>query len=387
MPAPQHDDILRQFASRRLGGKKPYWYRKFNRTSYITTAVGWQIEICKMVWGRWQSLMAGALALGTVALGVVLAYPQPESPAPLPPRSRVLVDQLMPSAALHRPLPVTLYLPLGTSPKSRLPVIVLLHGVHGKGRDWVDRGQIQQIADALIAAGKLPPVIIAMPSAGTSWYVNSADIGGPGNYETAIGTELPLWLARYWNARADRGGRAIAGVSMGGFGALHLAFDDPTHWVAAASLSGTFLTVVEKQATIPLLNQRLIAGSFGMPFDHRRLLEASPVTLATDLYAAHETFPAVFLGCGKRDQLHLLPELVSMAAELHGLGVPARVAVIDGGHDWYTWRQLLPQTLVFLGQQFRHEYPAVIVAPVNATAMAQTQPSPAPGGTPLHSLP
>ena len=340
-----------------------------------------------MVWGRWQSLIAGAAALGAALLAIVLTHPYPESPAPLQPRSRVLVDQLMPSTALHHPLRVTLYLPLGASPKTRLPIIVLLHGVHGSGPDWVDRGQIQAIADALIAAGRLPPVIIAMPSAGTSWYVNSADIGGPGNYETAIGTELPLWLARYWNARADRGGRAIAGASMGGFGALHLAFNDPTHWVAAASLSGTFLTVVEKQAAIPLLNQRLIDGSFGMPFDRQRLLEASPVTLAADLYAAHKTFPAVFLGCGKRDQLHLLPELVSMAAELRSLGVPARVAVIDGGHDWYTWRQLLPQTLVFLGQQFRHDYPAVNAAPVNTTAVAQTQSSPAPSSMQLHPLP
>jgi len=325
-----------------------------------------------MTWGKIHSLTVGVLALGALALGIHLSYPHPAMAPPVASGSRILLDQSMPSAALRHPLDVTLYLPPDTRQINRLPVIVLLHGVHGQGSDWVNQGDIQEIADNLIAAGRLPPVIIAMPSAGTSWYVNSADIGGPGNYETAIGIELPLWLARHWNARADRGGRAIAGYSMGGFGALHIAFDDPQHWVAAASLSGTFLTVVSQQGAIPAINRRLIAGSFGIPFDQHRLLEASPVTLARNLAPKRAAVPAVFLGCGRRDQLHLAPESISMEAELKGLDVPVSAEFVDGGHDWKTWRQLLPVALVFLGQQFRHDAPTMDVVATRSKPLAQT---------------
>lgn len=304
-----------------------------------------------MTWGKQKSLLAILLVFGLAALGRVFV------PLPRPPvtvyGSQIVANAAMPSLALGHPIPVTLYLPDKAAMASgQLPVIILLHGVNSQGMDWVTRGQIQTILDHLIAGRRMPPVIVAMPSTGTSWYVDSADIGGPGNYETAIGSELPAWLSAHWNARSDREGKAIAGYSMGAFGALHIAFGHPENWASAGSLSGTFLTVVGNQAAIPALNHRLIAGAFGTPFDRDRLLKASPVTLARTLRPRERPAPAVFIGCGTRDQLHLTSETNGMIDELHQLGIPLATDIIDGGHDWKTWKHLLPDALVFIGEHF-----------------------------------
>ncbi len=304
-----------------------------------------------MTWGKQKSLLVVLLVLGFAALGHAFV------PLPRPPvtvyGSHIIANVEMPSLALGHPIPVTLYIPDKAAMASGpLPVIILLHGVNSQGMDWVTRGQIQATLDHLIAGRRMPPVVVAMPSTGTSWYVDSADIGGPGNYETAIGSELPAWLSAHWNARSDRDGKAIAGYSMGAFGALHIAFKHPEDWAAAGSLSGTFLTVVGNQAAIPALNRRLIAGAFGTPFNRDRLLKASPVTLARALRPRERAAPAVFIGCGKRDQLHLSAETNGMIDELHQLGIPLATDIIDGGHDWKTWKQLLPDALVFIGDHF-----------------------------------
>ena len=327
-----------------------------------------------MIWAKRKSLLAILLVLSIMALAS--AFVPQRRPPVAEYGSRIIANAQMPSAALGHPLPVTLYLPDNAAMASGpLPVIVLLHGVNSIGMDWVTKGQIQTTLDRLISSRRMPPVIVAMPSTGTSWYVDSADIGGPGNYETAIAKELPAWLAAHWNARADRDGRAIAGYSMGAFGALHIAFGHPENWIATASLSGTFLTVVGHQASIPALNRRLIAGAFGTPFIQDRLLRASPVTLARALRPREHLAPAVFIGCGTHDQLHLTAETNSMVEELHQLGIPVATDIIPGGHDWKTWKQLMPDALVFLAQHFDQKTQSErTVAATLATPAASEQP-------------
>ncbi len=338
-----------------------------------------------MIWEKRKSLLAILLVLSVAALGRVFVHLQ--RPPATDYGSHIISNAQMPSLALGHPLPVTLYLPdnaaMAVGP---LPVIVLLHGVNSLGTDWVTKGQIKATLDRLISDHRMPPVIVAMPSTGTSWYVDSADIGGPGNYETAVGVELPAWLAAHWNARSDRDGKAIAGYSMGAFGALHIAFGHPENWIATASLSGTFLTVVGHQASIPALNHRLIAGAFGTPFNPDRLLRASPVTLARALRPREHLAPAVFISCGTHDQLHLTAETNSMVEELKQLGIPVATDIIAGGHDWKTWKQLLPDALVFLGDHFDQKAQSErTVAATMAAAVPGDQPSPGQGASATRS--
>ena len=76
-------------------------------------------------------------------------------------------------------------------------------------------------------------MVVVMPDAGNSWYVDFAAVGGPGDFETAILDDLPQAIEEGMPVRRQRGGRAIAGLSMGGFGALRLAFKRPDRYCAS----------------------------------------------------------------------------------------------------------------------------------------------------------
>ena len=109
------------------------------------------------------------------------------------------------------------------------PVLYLLHGHGGKLYDWATLGHIQPTADALIARGDIPPAIIVMPDAGTTWYVDRKE-----KMETAVIQDLVGDVQRTFRVIDARNGRLIAGLSMGGYGALRFVLKYPETFAAAA---------------------------------------------------------------------------------------------------------------------------------------------------------
>src|SRR5947209_1998807 len=110
---------------------------------------------------------------------VLLALARPAS-------AGVVVTREFRSAALNRSWTYAVYLPTGYDTSHlRYPALYLLHGSGGDLYQWVNQGRIQQTADALIASGDIPPAVIVMPDAGTSWFVDRKE-----KMETAIITEL-----------------------------------------------------------------------------------------------------------------------------------------------------------------------------------------------------
>ena len=127
------------------------------------------------------------------------------------------------SRALRRRADVTLYVPPVAQGVADLPIVVLLHGVYGSHWAWALKGRAHLTAARLIAQGALPPAVLLMPSDGLwgdgSGYVMHADH----DVERWIVDEMPA-LAR--ELVPDCGARSpllVAGLSMGGFGALRLA--------------------------------------------------------------------------------------------------------------------------------------------------------------------
>jgi S-formylglutathione hydrolase FrmB len=145
------------------------------------------------------------------------------------------------SAALGRPVDVRILVPAayGARPATRYPVLYLFHGTSGRASDWVDMGGAEQTTAGL-------PLIVVMPDAGFNgdgggWFTNWVDTTtalGPSQWETFHIGQLIPWVDANLRTIANRGGRAIAGLSQGGFGATTYPARHPDLFVSAASFSG-----------------------------------------------------------------------------------------------------------------------------------------------------
>ncbi|MGD9510127.1 MAG: alpha/beta hydrolase [Geminicoccaceae bacterium] len=148
-------------------------------------------------------------------------------------------DLALASPLLGRDIPYAIYLPDGhDEPGRRFPILYLLHGHGGRGSDWIDAGGLEPTLDALIRQAAVPPLVVAMPSMGDGWYVDAASPPGPGALQSAFLQDFVPGIERVWPVTRRREGRAVAGLSMGGWGALRFAMLEPGRFVAAASLSG-----------------------------------------------------------------------------------------------------------------------------------------------------
>ncbi len=166
-------------------------------------------------------------------------------------RGAVVVERIESEALAGNPLgdsterDVHVYLPPGYagSGRRRFPVVLVLTGFTGFGEMMFRRQQfgesLAQRLDRLIAAGKIPPMIVASPdcftSFGGSQYVDSAAVG---NYETHVVREVVPRLDAAFRTLASPRHRAVAGKSSGGYGALMLAMKHPDVFGALASHSG-----------------------------------------------------------------------------------------------------------------------------------------------------
>lgn len=144
------------------------------------------------------------------------------------------------SAALGRAVDVRILVPDGyDNGSSPLPVLYLFHGTSGRASDWVGAGEAEQATAEL-------PLIVVMPDAGFDgngggWFTNWVDTTtalGPSQWETFHVDQLIPWVDANLHTVAARSGRAIAGLSQGGFGSTTYAARHPDMFVSVASFSG-----------------------------------------------------------------------------------------------------------------------------------------------------
>ena len=146
----------------------------------------------------------------------------------------LLIDSVK-SAALGTDLPFTIYLPDGYKDgTAKLPVVYLLHGAGGNEYEWARKGGAVETLDGLIKRGLIRPVVAIMPTAGPdSWWAD----GASAKAETAMITELLPYVEGKYRVSTDRSARSIAGLSMGGYGALNLSLRYPAKFCAAGIIS------------------------------------------------------------------------------------------------------------------------------------------------------
>ena len=142
----------------------------------------------------------------------------------------------LPDGALAFTAGVCVYLPPGYAESGlRYPVLYLLHGGGGDQADWVTFGGIRSIMDGLVAADPANAAIVVMPDgAGGEWYDR---LDAAVQNERYVLDHVIAYVDRHFRTIAERDGRAIDGLSNGGYGAMHLAAKGPDRFVAAGGMS------------------------------------------------------------------------------------------------------------------------------------------------------
>jgi enterochelin esterase-like enzyme len=235
------------------------------------------------------------------------------------------------SEALGREWPYTIYLPTGYRDDGpRYPVLYLLHGNRGDANDWITQGQLQTTADQLIERKEIPPVVIVMPQAGTDWYVDRKE-----KMQTAFFDDLLPEIETHYAVSNQRSGRAIGGVSMGGFGALRFALLAPNQFCSVMLLSPAIYADVP-----PLTSAARYVGVFGdRQFDARIWHELNYPALWSGYLSKPWRLP-FFIAAGD-DDLVIQAEADSLYTHLRQANNPAALRIVDGGHTWDVWRGLI----------------------------------------------
>ena len=222
--------------------------------------------------------------------------------------------------------------PLGAT-SAPLPLIILLHGAAGSAWSWPLRGGAHLTAGRLIETEEIAPVALAMPSDGMwglgSGYVAHADA----DYERWIVDEVPAAAALADDHVTAASPLTIAGLSMGGFGALRLGAKYPDRFRGISAHSSVTTLGRLAEATGDRLDG---LPGFGQP-DGTALhwLELNAARL-----------PPLRFDCGTDD--HLLPGNRALHAALDARGIEHQYEEFAGGHDWPYWRLHLADTLRFL---------------------------------------
>lgn len=136
------------------------------------------------------------------------------------------------SQAMKREIKNVVILPSGYEQGETYPVVYLLHGFGNRYDSWV-----KHTKPALPALASERGMIIVCPDGGRSWYWDSP-VNPEVRFETFVSGELPQYIDSHYRTVAGRKGRAVAGYSMGGHGALWLAFRHPDVFGACGSMSG-----------------------------------------------------------------------------------------------------------------------------------------------------
>jgi enterochelin esterase-like enzyme len=257
----------------------------------------------------------------------------------LPALAGIVVTRELNSLALARNWTYAVYLPNGYETSSlRYPVLYLLHGNGGNLYSWVNDGRIQATADALIASGAIPPVVIVMPDAGTTWFVDRKE-----KMETAMIQDLIPDVEKNLRVLTTRNGRLVAGLSMGGYGAMRLALKYPEMFAAAALLSPAIYNPEP-----PENSSARRVGVFGSPDYDPTVWKAYNYPALWDAYLAKKMPVPMYINSGDDDDFFIESEATQLYSLLRKSKQPAELRIVDGAHVWTVWESTIGDAMKYI---------------------------------------
>jgi len=225
---------------------------------------------------------------------------------------------------------------------TRYPVLYLLHGLGGHYTDWVTRTNVADYA----AQYRL---IVVMPEGNDSWYVDNAS----DKYESYILKELIPDVDKKYRTIQARYGRAVAGLSMGGYGAIKYGLKYPATFVFAGSMSGAFGVTRYTQNEMGGSNWEPFLKIFG-PVGSETRTTNDLFLIARDLSTARvASLPYFYLDCGTEDAA----QHFNANRELSQIFLEKKIAheyrELPGNHSWAYWDQQVQEVLKIAATRIR----------------------------------
>ena len=214
--------------------------------------------------------------------------------------------------------------------------LILLHGLTGTDTDWLYGGVAQEMA-------KQYNLAVFMPTTGNSFYLDRGYAGG--NFGTFVEEELPAYIRRTFGYCQRREDTLIAGLSMGGFGAIHTALAWPETFSACIALSSALvldeIAETGKRAN-SVMPPAMVRDVFGDP---KELLtsDKNPEVLYRKGKAAGKALPRLYLAVGTEDGL--LESNRRFCSFLRKEGADFFYEDGPGAHTWSFWNEYLPRGL------------------------------------------
>ncbi|MDQ6653005.1 MAG: esterase family protein [Acidobacteriota bacterium] len=258
------------------------------------------------------------------------------------------------SKLVNTTLPYNVILPRDykTSRTTRYPVLYLLHGLTGHYNDWIARTNIADYA----AQYRL---IVVMPEGNNSWYIDSATVPTD-KYESYILQELIPDVQRRYRTIEARYGRAIAGLSMGGYGAFKFGLKYPDRFAFAGSMSGAFgVTNYTEKETGTGAAWETFLKLFGPAGSETR--KKNDLFELFQLVAPERvtSLPYFYFDCGTEDAPVILNSNHELDERMLQKKIPHEYRELPGNHSWAYWDSQVQEVLKIAAQKIR--LPAALI--------------------------
>jgi S-formylglutathione hydrolase FrmB len=292
---------------------------------------------------------ATLMAFGLCGLLTVRSF---AAPAPFPSADARGECLSVPSRILGRSVPYCVMLPpgYGEDANRRYPVLYYLHGLGDNQQMFVRSGAFN-LVEELWNRRQIGDFVIVSPAGYASFFMNSHD--GRFRYEDFFVQEFMPWIEKHYRIAARRESRGIGGISMGGYGALRLAFLHPQLF---GSVSAHSAALMERLPAISVNNSpeagrlQILGNVFGSPPDRPFWDGNNPLHIARTAALAGMK---IYFDCGSQDDYGF----EAGAQALHDVLVSRRIAhefhLYPGGHNWSYFAAHLPDSLRFHAAAFR----------------------------------
>ncbi len=257
----------------------------------------------------------------------------------------------LPSKILAHPVNYCVILPpsYDADKTRRFPILYFFHGLGDDEQMFIHAGGFNLVQD-LWERGQIGEFLIVTPNADATFYINSRD--GKVRYEDFLVQEFLPGIETHYRTRPGRANRGVAGMSMGGYGALHLAFRHPQLFSAVSAHSPAIIDKLPA-FTAPTsggsMRSRVLGATFGSPPDAIFWDHNSPLTLAR---SANLAGVKIYFDCGDQDDFGFESGATALDKLLDSRHIPHEAHIYPGRHDWQYFAEHLPASLEFHSRFF-----------------------------------